>query len=137
MGNRHSGRWEGHQPHDLTENYLCIDVRDWQRLRKIFASNSFDWFLYNPYGEPQGYVKVTVPGSYLDVQYYDMDGLKVDHLLATIRLTWTDSRFGAKVWFLCPECMRRVRILYLEHAGVQCRKCYRLAYKSQRRNLCK
>jgi hypothetical protein len=137
MGNENSGRWKGHQPKNLTENYLYVDSRVWKGTGKIFAGSSFEWFLFDFDGAPIGYVAVTVFGSYIEMQYYTVDALKVDYLYATVMLTWTESRFTAYVWFVCPTCGRRVRILYLDQEGIKCRKCYCLAYRSQRRNLCR
>jgi hypothetical protein len=37
---------------------------------------------------------------------------------------------GARPWFLCPYCGRRVAILYLWNVP-QCRRCARLVYSSQ------
>jgi hypothetical protein len=42
---------------------------------------------------------------------------------------------GTRVWFRCPAggCGRRVALLYLGSSGIfACRKCYGLAYESQR-----
>lgn len=38
---------------------------------------------------------------------------------------------GYRVFWLCPQCARRVRYLYLMPSGLECRKCARLNYESQ------
>lgn len=55
-----------------------------------------------------------------------------------ISLTWTPCPFGGyRLWFSCPSCQRRCRILYLRQshnpsdAVFRCRKCLNLTYYSQ------
>src|SRR3954453_6329383 len=40
---------------------------------------------------------------------------------------------GERVWFICPRCVKRVRMLYLPPGGGRfaCRRCHDLAYSSQ------
>ena len=38
---------------------------------------------------------------------------------------------GSRKWFLCPECDRRVDVLYGRNVLFLCRHCYRLPYASQ------
>lgn len=49
-----------------------------------------------------------------------------------VRIERTPCRFGGeRPWFRCPECERRVGVLYLRSCFM-CRKCARLVYRSQR-----
>lgn len=41
---------------------------------------------------------------------------------------------GARLFFLCPGCGRRVRFLYLRWGRFRCRHCGRLNYRSQQQN---
>jgi len=46
----------------------------------------------------------------------------------------TPARFGGeRVWFVCPPCVKRVRMLYLPPSGGRfaCRGCHDLAYERQ------
>jgi hypothetical protein len=54
-----------------------------------------------------------------------------DYVVEVIRTPATVG--GERVWFLCPRCYRRVRMLYLPpNAGrFACRHCHNLAYSSQ------
>jgi len=38
---------------------------------------------------------------------------------------------GHRRWFLCPDCQRRVAILYFADGAFKCRHCQDLAYQSQ------
>jgi hypothetical protein len=59
-----------------------------------------------------------------------------------VPITWTESHFGGRrPWFTCSAhvngryCGRRVAMLYLAGEFFACRKCYGLAYASQRGGL--
>lgn len=48
-----------------------------------------------------------------------------------IALSWSPRRLGgAQPYFLCPDCARRVRIVYLLAARFRCRFCHGLVYAS-------
>ena len=50
-----------------------------------------------------------------------------------IPLTWTSPNYGgARPWFACPHCLRRVGILALAGRAFLCRRCLGLAYEVQR-----
>ncbi len=65
-----------------------------------------------------------------------------EHLEGVARLEWTSCNFGgARPWFLCPGCGRRVAILYgpdpeseAAEEELLCRHCLKLEYASQREN---
>src|SRR5262245_48275685 len=55
----------------------------------------------------------------------------------TVRLAFTAGRFGGRrVWFVCPGCARRVRLLFggsphvSKPYGIACSKCQKIAYAS-------
>ena len=51
-----------------------------------------------------------------------------------VSLVWTNCTFGGyRAWFLCPQCGRRVAILYCPDV-IACRQCYQLTFRSQREN---
>jgi len=55
-------------------------------------------------------------------------GIKVD-------LTTTKTRFnGERLWFICPNCRRRVGTIYKSSTSetMGCRSCLGLKYKAQR-----
>jgi hypothetical protein len=52
----------------------------------------------------------------------------------SVSITWTPCNYGGeRAWFICPAlgCGRRVAILYGGRVFA-CRRCYQLAYESQR-----
>lgn len=49
-----------------------------------------------------------------------------------VRLTWTSCQFGSeRPWMLCPDCGRRVLVLYTAVSRFSCRHCLKLTYKSR------
>ena len=52
----------------------------------------------------------------------------------SVLLDWTACTYGGyRAWFLCPDCGRRVALLYLHGSGrASCRTCLNLDYASQR-----
>ena len=64
----------------------------------------------------------------LRISYQRRDGVQVKVLAS---LTETATPFGGwRLWFRCPSCGRRCRVLYAGSV-VKCRLCYRLRYSSQ------
>jgi hypothetical protein len=66
--------------------------------------------------------------------YYDTPGRdgQWDHVLECVELDHVPQPLGGKrAWFKCPRCGDRCAILYLRDRFA-CRKCNRLAYRSQR-----
>lgn len=52
-----------------------------------------------------------------------------------IRLTTTSCYLGGfRLWFICPDCSRRVGALFVGEYGYSCRNCLNLTYKSKNEN---
>ena len=61
---------------------------------------------------------------------YSIDGKPYEH---TVQLTQTACNYGGvRHWFRCEYCQRRVGVLYLSGGQCACRKCFKLAYASER-----
>lgn len=57
----------------------------------------------------------------------DIDGLN-------LQLTTSKTRYGLRLWFLCPKCNKRIGKLYKHPLTgiIACRTCNNLYYKSQK-----
>ena len=68
------------------------------------------------------------------VQYHvDEDHLFIDSHDQVIRLDKTPCHYGGhRKWFLCPQCSKRVAILFDRDDHYLCRHCHDLPYTSQR-----
>jgi hypothetical protein len=103
MGGSGSGRWGSRRP--LAEAMRRIDLAQLRRSYPI---------------TPDGLVRMS---------YAWARGRHVD---ATVSLLHTPLHFGGwSVWFCCPSCGRRCRVLYGSWR-IACRHCHRLRYLSQR-----
>lgn len=61
---------------------------------------------------------------------YSLGGRQVEH---TVYLMQTDCNYGGvRHWFSCEHCQGRVGVLYLSGGQCACRKCFKLAYASER-----
>lgn len=135
MGGYSSGRHHYAGAHHTTRDYRSIDVRQWQRKMLLQSAQTFtrSWIRH---GKVEARVQVTCEEESVVLEYRDCDsgnsGLSVTH---RVRLEWTACHMGGtRPWFLCPleSCDRRVAILYVRKGRFACRRCYRLAYPSQR-----
>lgn len=57
----------------------------------------------------------------------EVDGLELE-------LTTSKTRYGLRLWFICPNCNKRVGKLYKHPltSTIACRTCNNLVYKSQK-----
>lgn len=49
----------------------------------------------------------------------------------TVRFTTVPLTFGDRTYFRCPQCGRRVEVVYVLPRQCACRRCCRLGYRSQ------
>jgi hypothetical protein len=119
----------------VTSSYLQLDIRPWQRERRITTGQSFEWqWLQDNQVIASIYVHPN-PNRFI-FEYCRCDGERVQESFRyLVSVAWTTCNYGGRrAWFICPVsgCGKRVAILYLN--GVfACRKCCQLVYDSQRR----
>ncbi len=82
-------------------------------------------------------VDVTTDDPFIILMYSvtDRDGNKTDYEYA-VSLETTPCNFGGvRYWFVCPDCLGRVGVLYLTPGDVyfRCRHCNNLSYHSRNR----
>lgn len=125
------------------EAYKSIDVRHWHRTGRLFAGQTFSW-AWVCAGEQSGSIKVRTEEDALVLIYAARSLLAAEWkpVEQRVPITWTECHFGGcRPWFTCSAhvngryCGRRVAILYLAGEFFACRKCYGLAYASQRGGL--
>ena len=74
-------------------------------------------------------VGIEVYGDYVLFRY-QVDG---DMRVAQVRTVTTATNFnGHRRWFACPQCDRRVGVVYFAWGGLRCRTCLHLVYPSTR-----
>lgn len=131
---RGGARWGAGRPgfKAIGENLQRVDVRLWARRGYLDRPMSFVWS-WNRGGEPAGSVSVSVtPRESVTLTYVmTVDERKRTHT-ANIGLAYVPCPLGGtRPWFRCPNCGRRVGLLYLRHRRFACRHCQEVAYASQ------
>jgi hypothetical protein len=115
------------------EDWLALDVRRLHRrgLLRPGRSGAVQWS--SGRGEPTGSVVVRAGADRLTLSYRTRArGGPWQEVEQHVALTSTPCHYGGRrVWFLCPRCGRRCAVL---HGGARfyCRRCWGLAYRSQR-----
>ncbi len=116
---------------DVTAHYRRLDVRVLHRAGALNAGWRGGWCWYRREAKV---AEINIEASEASVRLrytVTSNGERKDYDYAVL-LTRTGCNYGgARPWFLCPCCGRRVAILY-GGAMFACRRCYRLAYEVQR-----
>ncbi|MFO1371429.1 MAG: hypothetical protein U1F42_03225 [Candidatus Competibacteraceae bacterium] len=134
MGGCGSGRHWHFGAKDTTDDYRVLDVRRWQREGYLEPGRWFGW-QWTRDGETVASIQVRAESDRVILSYRHQSGggeWKSEEY--PVYLDRTPCTYGdVRAWFRCPArgCGRRVAILY-GGAIFACRRCYRLAYPSQR-----
>lgn len=133
MGGIGSGR--GHQGgKDTTSDMRSLDVRRLQRDGLLTPGLAFGW-QWARNGAEVASIQIRCEADRVMLSYRNRNcGSEWQAMAYAVPLEWTPCHLGGRrAWFRCPAsgCGRRVTILY---GGTifACRRCYRLAYASQR-----
>lgn len=133
MGGRGSGTWYRWDKRTTCEETRRIDIR-YLRRQNMLRPNSTGSLSWNIGGEPSGNIGYTMYEStmVLNFRYQQYGDDEWESAQQTIWFDETPCHYGgSRKWFSCPECDRRVGILYGCNVLFLCRYCYRLPYASQ------
>ena len=130
MGGMGSGRrYQGGR--STTGDYRPLDVRKLHKAGLLAAGRVGMWNWYSR-GTLRASIHVQAEEGRVILIYQAKENGERRDFNYPVFLNWTPCQYGgARPWFLCPSCRRRVAILY-GGAVFACRHCYRLAYESQR-----
>jgi hypothetical protein len=110
-----------------TSGLRSIDARRLHREHLLRPGLSYGWQWTNDRSERNSSIGIRTHERGLTVAYA-INGEPVEQ---RVSLRMTPCNYGgARVWFECPHCRRRVAMLYLGWQ-VACRQCFQLAYPSQ------
>ena len=130
MGGRGSGRQATYCGKDVTEESTPLDIRKLSRSGLLVPGRSFGWQWTVNDRQVAG---ITIHVAVQAVQLRWQKRSTGESLDQWIQLQSTPCRFGgARQWFTCPRCSKRVAILYGPGQFFACRGCYGLAYASQK-----
>ncbi|MDR7149240.1 hypothetical protein J2W49_001189 [Hydrogenophaga palleronii] len=131
---RGGSRWGAGRPatRAKAENMQRIDVREWARRGYLKRAATFTWS-WRCGTEPAGSIGVSVSSpNHLTLRYTVTENGERRDVAQRVELPMTACPYGgARQWFACPRCGRRVALLYLRWGRFACRTCQRIAYASQ------
>jgi len=138
MGGLGSGRPSG-SGCDLVEAYRALDVNRLRRSGCLAPGWSGGW-QWTHDGEQVAWIGLRAEVDWLHISYrVRIGGGAWEDVEETVRLVRVPCRLGGtRPYFLCPgvvngvACGRRVVKLHAGGRYFLCRRCYRLAYASQR-----
>lgn len=109
-----------------------VDVREWARRGYLRGPCAFSW-TWQRGGEPSGAISVYVDSAQaLRLAYTFTGDGAARNVSQPVDLAETACTFGGRRQsFACPQCARRVGLLYLRCGRFACRHCQRVAYSSQ------
>ena len=123
---------------DTTEQYHSLDIRK-LHFNRILRSGRQLTARWSWLGKVTGALVAQREGDCVILHYGYCERASEQWAFGEYRifLTWTRCNYGGRrPWFVCPGCHSRVAVLYGGRSLFACRRCYGLAYESQRENDC-
>lgn len=109
------------------EHTLKVDLRRWRKLGYLVNGHNFAW-QWSRGKEATGSIGVSVGVGSIRLSY-TAQGQDASQTICT---TTTPCRYGgARTWFQCSCCSRRVEVLFMRAGRFACRQCQKVSYTSQ------
>ena len=132
MGGRGSGRRSSYCGKPETNDSMPLDIRKLARAGALVPGRSFGWqWLVNNRQVAGISIRVDLHLHSMVLAYR----VKSTGELVEQQLHTQTSRCylgGERCWFTCPQCIKRVAVLYAPGRYFACRKCYGLGYATQK-----
>jgi hypothetical protein len=132
VGGYGSGKWFRHDIKAKTSTLFRIDIKDFRRSSglKPGARGEVEW---RRQGALVGSLTYEIKSDRVMLEYEHQSPEKEAQLvIETIWLDHTPCNYGGKrAWFSCPQCCRRVAVLFRVDRRFRCRKCHKLTYQTQ------
>ena len=117
---------------EFVTDACALDVRRLVREHWLLADTEFQWIWRDSHGAVRATIQVAVLDEALALIYPLRIGGQSCLTRQKIKVVSSSGSWGAvRQWFLCPQCGRRVAILYYDRLPFFCRRCANLAYPSQ------
>ena len=132
MGGRGSGRSASYGLMvDKCHEFHSVDLA-WLRHRKLLRTGHWSTISWSRGGNPTGSIRIAgMPGGVQLSYRHRRSGDEWQDVSEFVPLIETPTSFGGRrMWFQCPSCRNRCRILY-GGAHFRCRRCHRLKYETQ------
>ncbi len=116
-----------------TDSVPAIDIRQLQRSRELMPGNRIvkTW---TRGGLIAAQVEIDIQHNQLRIRYVRMSSSgEREPVGCVVPISSTPCNYGGvRRWFCCPECKKRIAVIYLVGRGCACRHCHGLVYSSQR-----
>ena len=133
MGGSGSGTWHRCEVKLTTDAVPSIDIGQLQRRRGLVPCSRFveTW---TRGGMVIAQVAVEVQQDQLRFRYVRVSGAgEREPVDCVVPIASTPCNYGgSRRWFRCPECKKRIAVIYIQSLSCACRKCSELVYSSQR-----
>lgn len=109
-----------------TSEVLALDLQYMNIKRTVNFSGTISW-------KQGSNIAISKPNEYELILKYSAtaNGSKSNYNYG-VELDYTACNYGGeRIWFICPKCGQRVRILYLKNNLFRCRSCQDLNYSLQ------
>ena len=132
MGGVGSGNWYRWDKKTTTDQVKRIDIR-FMKKQGLLKPNMAGTLHWSVRSEPSGSIRYTCYIDYLQLSFRHRNrGGEWQPVEQHIPFDRTACNFGGeRLWFLCPNCSKRVGLLYGVGKLFLCRHCYELPYSSQ------
>jgi len=136
MGGRGSGNWYRRGSKITTESQHQIDIR-WLKKHGCLQSGNIGTLSWSENCKHTGSIHYRMESDHLILDYrHRRHSGEWEAVEQYISIDRTACNYGGyRHWFFCPNCFRRVAILYGTGKYFLCRHCYGLAYSSQQESL--
>ena len=130
MGGRGSGRRSSYCGKPETNDSMPLDIRKLARSGALVPGHSFGWrWLVN--NRQVAGISIRVDWQSMVLAYrVRSTGELVEQRVHT--QTSPCHLGGGRRWFTCPQCSKRVAVLYAPGRYFACRNCYGLGYATQK-----
>ena len=132
MGGYGSGNWYRWSSKTTTESQHSIDIR-WLKKQGYLRSGYSGCLSWSWGGVQTGSIRYRIETDRMVLYYRHRPyGGKWENIEQVVSFDRTPCNYGGyRTWFLCPQCWRRVAVLYGAGKYFWCRHCYNLTYSSQ------
>jgi hypothetical protein len=116
-----------------TDSVPSIDIRQLQRSRELMPGNRI-FGTWTRGGLIAAQVEIDIEQNQLRIRYVRVSSSgEREPVACVVSIASTPCNYGGiRRWFCCPDCRKRIAVIYIQGRSCTCRRCHDLVYRSQR-----
>jgi hypothetical protein len=116
-----------------TDMVPAIDIRQLQRNRELMPGSRI-METWTRGGLIAAQVEIDIQHYRLTIRYVRLSSSgEREPVECVVQITSTPCNYGGvRRWFCCPNCKKRIAVIYIQGGSCLCRQCMDLVYRSQR-----